>query len=170
MSPFWSQTRAPGTANDEATSYRTVPLPSLQEVCSTNIPPFRHIPLEVAAELAERFRHALQCAVDATENGEALLRFTEVLLHLAALLSALKLRSTGAAEAGHHTVVNTIKKRIVMWRIGRSIEIWNDATSLDAPRSFECETVELQKAYNIRRTIQLAQEGAARKTLIIFVV
>ena len=165
VSPFWSQTRppptAPSTASDEATPNRTVPHLSLQEVFSTHISLVRNIPLEVAAEITELFRHALQGAIDASENGEA--HFTKILLLPAALLSAAKIRYTEAAGARNQTVVNTIKKRIVTWCIDRYIVPWNDAKSLDAPRSFECKTVEFQETCNIRRTIQLAQEGAYRK-------
>ena len=49
-----------------------------------------------------------------------------------------------------------------MWRIGRYNELWDDAMALEAPRSSEGSTEEYPKAYNIRRTITLAQ-GAYRK-------
>ena len=50
-----------------------------------------------------------------------------------------------------------------MWRIGRYNELWDDAMALETPCSSEGNTEEYQKAYNIRRTVTLAQEGAYGK-------
>ena len=99
----------PGT--EKATSNRTAHLPYLQEVCSIHISLVRHIPPEVATETADLFRHALQGAVDATENGEALLRFTKIPLLPAAPLSAPKLRSTEATGTRHHTIVKPVSAK-----------------------------------------------------------
>ena len=142
-------------------------MPSLKHLCSTHIPLVRHIPPAVLPDAAGFFRRALQRAVDATDPYESVQRFTRVMMLPAAVLAAPKLRSIEASGAGHQTIVNIIKGRIIVWRIGRCNELWDDAMALEleTPRSFEgkLRTEEYQKAYNIRSTITLNQEGAYGK-------
>ena len=81
----------------------------------------------------------------------------------AAVLAAAKLCTTDATGAEHHAIINISKRRIIMRRIGRYNELWDDAMALEAPRSSEGNKEEYRKAYNIRRTTTLAQEGAYGK-------
>ena len=96
----------------------TTAIPPLKEVFSTHVPIIRHIPPVVRPEIAELFRYALQGALDARNSEEAVQRFTKVMLLPAALLGAPKLSGSEASGAGHHTVINSIKRRIIMWRVG----------------------------------------------------
>ena len=47
-----------------------------------------------------------------------------------AILAAPKIRSTEAAGSGHHPMINIMKRKIIMWRIGQYNELWDDAMAL----------------------------------------
>ena len=79
------------------------------------------------------------------------------------LLAAPKLKQTEAVGAGHHTLADTMKRRIVLWCLGRFTQLWDEAKALQTPPSTHSISDEFQKAYNTRRSIKLAEEGAYSK-------
>ena len=56
-----------------------------------------------------------------------------------------------------------MKRRIVLWCIGRYTQLWAEAKALQTPRSTHSISDEFQKAYNTRRAIKLAEENAYSK-------
>ena len=86
-----------------------------------------------------------------------------LLLIPACLLAAPRLSGTEAINAGHHTHAAVLRRRIVLWRLGRYTQLWEEAKSLQSRRSTQSSNAEFQNAYNKRRATKLAQEGAYSK-------
>ena len=124
-----------------------------------------HIPISIRPAVADLFRQSLNDSVDAVEGTpyNAVQKFTKLFLLPTCLLAAPKLRQTEAVGAGHHTLADTMKLRIVLWRLGRYTQLWAEAKALQTPRSTHSIGDELQKAYNTRRAIKFAEEVAYSK-------
>ena len=141
------------------------PVPRLRDVCTTYIPMLSHIPMSIRPDDADLFRQSLNDSVDAVEGTpyNAVQKFTKLFLLPACLFAAPKLKPTEAVGAGHHTLADTMKRRIVLWRLGRYTQLWAEAKALQTPRSTHSISDEFQKAYNTRHAIKLAEEGAYSK-------
>ena len=139
--------------------------PSLRDVCTTYIPMLTHIPISISPGVADLFRQSLNDSVHAVEGTpyNAVQKFIKLFLLSACLLAAPKLKQREAVWAGPHTLAETMKRRIVLWRLGRYIQLWAEAKVLQTPRSTHSISDEFQKAYNTRRAIELAEEGAYSK-------
>ena len=121
-----------------------------------------HIPISIRPDVADLFRQSWNDPVDAVEGTpyNAVQKFTKLFLLPACLLAAPKLKQTEAVGAGHHTLAYTMKRRIVLWRLGRCTQLWAEAKALQTPRAMHSISDESQKAYNTRRANKLAEEGA----------
>ena len=139
--------------------------PRLRDVCTTYISMLSYIPISIRPDVADLFRQSLNDSVDAVEGTRynAVQKFTKLFLPPACLLAALKLKQTESVGAGHHTLADTMKRRIVLWRVGRYKQLWAEAKALQTPRSTHSISDEFQRPYNTRRAIKLAEEGAYSK-------
>ena len=132
---------------------------------ATNIPVLTHILLAFKAKIAQLFRRVLQRALDAaeSESKNALECFIKLLMLPKALLAAPRVKRSETAGAGHHNFLNIMQRRILQWRLGKYHDLWNGEKYLQSPRSSRVPDEEYQDAYNRRRTITLAREGAYSK-------
>ena len=158
-------TPPPPTTEHSAVQSGNDQFPSLRDVCTTYIHMLSHIPISTRPDGADLFRQSLNDSVDAVEGTpyNAVQKFTKLSLLPACLLAAPKLKQTEAVGAGHHTLGDTMKRRIVLWRLGRYTQLWAESKALQTPRSTHSIGDELQKAYNTRRAIKLAEEDAHSK-------
>ena len=133
--------------------------------CVYNIHPHVKSHLSIRPDVADLFRQSLNDSIDAVEGTpyNAVQKFTKLFLLPTCLLAAPKLKQTEAVGAGHHTLADTMIRRIVLWRLGRYTQLWAEAKALQTPRSTHSISDEFQKAYNTRRANKLAEEGAYSK-------
>ena len=77
------------------------------------------------------FQQSLKDSVDAVEGTpyNAVQKFIQRFLLPACLLAAPKLKQPEAVGAGHHTLADTMKRSIVLWRLGRYTQLWAEANN-----------------------------------------